>query len=144
LRLEGIADLRETTFLPLTMSTTITDRPDDQRRYREFFDGGRGLWRLEPAEFASAKALFQYSPTLRPFRHALIPRSRSLDMELIGRATADGEAVRTMLAAGLSVVTVPALARAYAGDPCWSAIAAVCVAEDLAAIAAAMLIRSSG
>lgn len=118
--------------------------PDDEQRYRDHFAQDSHIWTLESDEHAAADVILRLSPTLRPFGQILDRDLPRLDMEAILQAAERGGDVRAILAAALSIVTVPNLAWAYLGDPLWSTLGQCLDPEDLAAFAAARRIKTGG
>lgn len=126
------------------MTTSAFRTPEDEQRYRAYFDQQGRYWDLEPGEHAAAKVILRLSPTLRPFCKILNGDLPALDMEAVLEAVETDEEVRVVMAAALSIVTVPNLARAYAGAPLWSTVEERLTAEDLAALAAAKRAKADG
>lgn len=124
------------------MNSSAFRTPEDEQRYRNFFDRGHRYWKLDPDEHRAAEEVFRHSPTLRPFREILNHETPSLDMYKVGEAAQQSSRTRVVLAAALTVITIPNLAWAFAGDPTWTSVADQLTAEDLEALAAAKRLRT--
>lgn len=116
--------------------------PEEQQRYRNFFDRGHRYWELDPDEYAAAETILRQSPTLRPFRTILNHEVPGLDMHAVREVAEQGAKTRVALAAALVSVTVANLAWAFVGDPTWSSVVDHLTAEDLEALASAKRIKS--